>query len=207
MFQLRALTYIDNLQSQLADFFAKYSKVGKPVKHDAALFVEVNPALQIHNLIDTALKNTQVRLGSAVTERHFGIMMVQHSDQGEVKEAGRAILRANNLSENDRLKVEVLTDTIIRGVEKDHSILFDVVINNKIIPGESLFILETKPAAYVAIACNEALKAANVKLIEIIPCTSTGRLVLSGSEAEIDSAAEAARKVIQQLNGACSQLN
>jgi len=45
---------------------------------------------------------------------------------------------------------------------------------------ESVFILEVTPAAYLALACNEALKAARVKLITIRPFGATGRLVLSG---------------------------
>jgi ethanolamine utilization microcompartment shell protein EutL len=59
-------------------------------------------------------------------------------------------------------------------------------------PGESLFIMETEPAAYVAFAANEAEKAANVKLVDVIPFGAFGRLYLAGSESEIDSAAKAA---------------
>ena len=65
---------------------------------------------------------------------------------------------------------------------------------------ESVFILEATPAAYLSIACNEALKAANVKLISIQPFGASGRLTMSGSESEIDSAAEAACKVLETLN-------
>jgi hypothetical protein len=48
-------------------------------------------------------------------------------------------------------------------------------------PGESLFIMETEPAAYVAFAANEAEKAANVKLVDVIPFGAFGRLYLAGS--------------------------
>ena len=70
-----------------------------------------------------------------------------------------------------------------------------------ILPGQSLFILETEPAGYVAIAANEALKAADVSLVEIHPHGAYGRLWLSGSESEIDSAAEAAIKVLKSMSG------
>jgi len=203
-FQLRTLTFIDSLQPQLARVFAQYSKVAQPQDFDAALLVEVAPAMAIHSVIDAALKNTQVRLGSAVTERHFGLMLAQHKDQGEVKEAGRAVLRAHDLCEYDRANIEVLTNRIIRGIETDHTTMFDNSGKNRAMPNESLIILETKPAAYIAIACNEALKAANVKLIEVIPCGATGRLIMSGSEAEIDSAMQAALGVIQKLNESLS---
>jgi ethanolamine utilization microcompartment shell protein EutS len=50
------------------------------------------------------------------------------------------------------------------------------------------------------VACNEALKAADVKLISIRPFGATGRLVLSGTESEIDSAAQAALAILDKLN-------
>jgi ethanolamine utilization microcompartment shell protein EutL len=66
--------------------------------------------------------------------------------------------------------------------------------------GDSVLIMEATPAAYLAIACNEALKTADVKLITIKPYGATGRLVMSGSESMIDSAAEAATQIINKLN-------
>jgi ethanolamine utilization microcompartment shell protein EutS len=71
---------------------------------------------------------------------------------------------------------------------------------NMVTAGESVFILEITPAAYLMVACNEALKAAHVKLIDIKPFGATGRLILSGGESEIDSAAAAAEKILRQLN-------
>ena len=47
---------------------------------------------------------------------------------------------------------------------------------------------------------NEALKAADIKLITVRPFGATGRLVMSGPEAEIDAGAEAAHAILVQLN-------
>jgi len=200
-FQLRTLTFIDSLQPQLAQFIAKDNRVYDPAEYDAALFIEIAPAMEIHSMIDIALKRTRVRLGSVVTERQFGLMLVQHADQGEVMEAGRAVLKETGLTENDRAKIEILTNKIIRSVEQDHAIMFTGTSKgNMVLAGESVLIMETTPAAYLSIACNEALKAANIKLIEIKPYGASGRLVMSGSESEIDSAAEAAQRTIDQLN-------
>ena len=200
-FQLRTLTFVDSLQPQLAQFIAKDNRVYDPAEYDAALFIEIAPAMEIHAMIDIALKRTKVRLGSVVTERHFGLMLVQHEDQGEVMEAGRAVLKETHLDENDRAKIEVLTNKIIRSVEQDHAIMFTgMAKGNMVLAGESVLIMETTPAAYLAIACNEALKAARVKLIEIKPYGASGRLVMSGTESEIDSAALAAENIILQLN-------
>lgn len=200
-FQLRTLTFIDSLQPQLVQYIARENNVCNPAEYDAALLIEIAPAMEIHHLVDLALKNTQVRLGAAVTERHFGLLQVQHADQGEVKEAGRAILREVGLDENSRARIELLANFVIRGVEQDHATLFTgTATGNMVTAGESVLIMEAAPAAYLAIVGNEALKAANIKLIELKAHGATGRLVLSGPEAEIDSAREAAEKVIDKLN-------
>jgi ethanolamine utilization microcompartment shell protein EutL len=200
-FELRTLTFIDSLQPQLAQYIAKDNRVYDPKEYDSALMIEIAPAMEIHTMIDIALKATSVRLTSVVTERQFGLMLAHHSDQGEIKEAGRAILRETALDENDRATVEILTRKIIRGVEQDHAIMFTgLAKGNMVIAGESVLVMETTPAAYLMIAGNEALKAANVKLIDIKPFGATGRLILSGSESEIDSAAQAAEKILLQLN-------
>lgn len=201
MFELRTLTFIDSLQPQLANFIPEEDMVHAPSKYDAMLIIEIAPAMEIHSMVDLALKRTKVQLGALVTERYFGQLFLQHVDQGEVIEAGREIMRATSLDENSRAKIEVLTNKTIRGIESDHAAYFNRdAVNNRVKPGESVLIMETTPAAYSVIACNEALKAANVKLITIRPYGATSRLVLSGPESEIDSAAEAAIRIIDKLN-------
>jgi ethanolamine utilization microcompartment shell protein EutL len=69
------------------------------------------------------------------------------------------------------------------------------------LPGQSLFILETEPAGYITFAANEAEKAANISLVEVRPFGAFGRLWMSGSESEIDSAREAAIKALEHLTG------
>ncbi len=200
-FELRTLIFIDSLQPQLAQLIAKDNRVYDPAEYDSALFIEIAPAMEIHQMIDMALKATAVKLGSVVTERQFGLMQVHHHDQGEVKEAGSAVLRETGLKENDRADIKILTNKIIRSVEQDHAIMFTGMSRgNMVLAGESVLIMEVTPAAYLALACNEALKAANVKLVDIKPAGATGRLILSGNEAEIDSAAEAAVNVLEKLN-------
>ena len=207
-FELRALTFIDSLQPQLVQFIAKNSRVYNPTEYDSALLIEIAPAMEIHALVDLALKRTRVRLGGLITERHFGLLEIHHADQGEVKEAGRSILQATGLDENDRSKIEILTNKIIRNVEQDHAISFNTNANgNMVTAGESLLIMETTPAAYLMLACNEALKTANIKLVEVIPYGATGRLVMSGIESEIDSAADAAMRTIEKLNEMRSNKN
>ena len=200
-FELRAFVFIDNLQPQLAQYVAKANSVYDPAEHDAVVMVELHPAMAIHAMIDLALKKTRVRLGSVVTERHFGMMQVQHPDQGEVLAAGEAVLAAAGLAVADRAKVEIVTNMIIRGVEQDHAISFTgMAWGDMVCADDSVLILEAAPAAYLQLACNEALKAADVRLVTIAPAGATGRLVLAGSESMIDSAAAAAVAALERVN-------
>lgn len=200
-YQLRTYSFIDQLQPQLACYVAKDNKVFDPSEHDSCIYIEIAPAMEIHSMIDLALKATRVRLGVVITERQFGQLEIHHEDQGEVLAAGEAILKATNLSENGRVKCELLTNNIIRGIEGDHSIaLTNLSSGNQMLSGDSALIMECQPAAYMAYICNEALKAANVKLNLITTWGATGRLILGGSEADIDAAYEAAKAAVDSVS-------
>jgi hypothetical protein len=80
-------------------------------------------------------------------------------------------------------------------------ILDKIRFGSMIEPGQSLFILECEPAAYAALAANEAEKAADVKLVDVTPYGAFGRLYMAGSESEIDSAAQAAVAALKAVTG------
>ena len=193
-YQLRTFSFLDQLQPQLASYVAKDNKAFDPSEYDAAMYIEIAPAMEIHQMIDLALKATRVRLGVVITERQFGQLEIHHADQGEVQAAGQAILEATGLREEDRAKCRLTTNNIVRGVEGDHSIaLTNMAPGNQVLAGDSILIMECEPAAYMAYIANQALKAANVRLNLVTTWGATGRLILAGSEAEIDAAAQAAR--------------
>jgi microcompartment protein CcmL/EutN len=70
-----------------------------------------------------------------------------------------------------------------------------------IMSGQTLYILEVHPAAYAALAANEAEKAANIHLLEVITFGAFGRLWLGGTEAEIQAAVEAAEGALAKVSG------
>ena len=109
-FDLRTFIFIDQMQPQLAQFIAKDNRVYDPKEYDAAIMLELAPAMEIHRMIDLALKATNVRLGSVVTERVFGLMQIQHEDQGEVIEAGEAVLRQTGLVVASGTNLDDLSD-------------------------------------------------------------------------------------------------
>ncbi|MER2604623.1 MAG: BMC domain-containing protein [Siculibacillus sp.] len=199
---LRAYQFIDSLQPQLTSHICTTCKGYFPVPGVASLFVEIAPGMQIHRLLDRALKATNVTPATIVVERAYGMLEVHHEDKGQVLAAGAAILEFLNAKEDDRIKPKVVSNTIIRSIEPYHAMILDKIRFGQMInPGESLFIMETEPAAYVAFAANEAEKAANVKLVDVIPFGAFGRLYLAGSESEVDSAAKAAVDAIASIRG------
>jgi hypothetical protein len=129
------------------------------------------------------------------------MMQVHHEDQGEVRAAGDAVLTASGLKETDRARCAILQNKILRSVEQDHAISFTgLAWGNMVLAGDSVLIMEAEPAAYLSIACNEALKAADVKLIDLRVFGATGRLIMAGSEAQIDYGAAAATASLENLN-------
>ncbi len=199
---LRTFVVLDNLQPQLASYIGKTARGFLPLPGMASLFVEIAPGIAINRVTDVALKATTVAPAIQVVERAFGLLEVHDRDQGAVRSAGRAILADLGVEEGQRIKPRIATNQVIRAIEP-----YQAQIINKdswgmmILPGDSLFILETEPAGYAAYAANEAEKAANVKLIEVRPFGAFGRLWMSGSESEIDSAREAAIAALEGIDG------
>lgn len=201
---LKTFSFIDALQPQLATFVGMTARGFLPIPGDAALYIEIAPGIAINSITDVALKATKVRPAMQIVERAFGLLEVHHGDQGEVIQAGQAILQALELKEEQRQKPKIVSNQIIRHIEPDHAVILNSsrrAWGNMVLPGHSLFILETDPAGCIMLAANEAEKAANVNLVEVTPFGAFGRLYMSGSESEIDSAREAAVKALQNMAG------
>ena len=199
---LRTFIILDSLQPQLASFIGKTARGFLPLPNMASLFVEIAPGIAINRVTDVALKATTVAPAIQVVERAFGLLEVHDADQGAVRSAGKAILADLGLEESQRMKPKIATNQVIRSIEPYQAQIINRDSNGMmILPGDSLFILETEPAGYAAFAANEAEKAANVKLIEVRPFGAFGRLWMAGSESEIDSAREAAMAALQTVDG------
>jgi len=199
---LRGYTYLDSLQPQLAAFTGTTCRGFLPLAGQASLWVETAPGMIINRVTDVALKATASTPAVQVVERAFGLLEVHHDDKGEVMSAGDAILEFLGKTAEERLKPKVVSNTIIRSVEAYQAQLIN---RNRqgmmLIPGQSLFILETEPAAYIVLAANEAEKAADVNLVNLRPFGAFGRLWMAGSESEIDSAAAAAIAAVEAITG------
>lgn len=199
---LRSFVFLDNLQPQHAAFIGTVSQGFLPLAGDASLYVEIAPGIEINRLTDVAMKSTSVRPGMQIIERVYGMLEVHSPDQAETRAAGEAILEAVGMSESQRLKPKILSSQIIRRIDDHHAQLINRVRHGQmIIPGQTLYTLECEPAAYIALATNEAEKAADINVLEVRAYGAVGRVYLGGEERDIDVGWQAAVAALEGLEG------
>jgi hypothetical protein len=144
-----------------------------------------------------------VHLTQQVVERAFGSMVVHHRDQSDVRAAGEIVLSRLGARQEDRQDCQIAWHEVIRGMTPEHT----VVINRQmrrgsmIVPGHSMFILETDPAGYIIYAANQAEKAAAITLVDASAVGAFGRLIISGRESDVDEAAAAALAAVKNPSG------
>ncbi len=202
MVDLRAYVFLDSLQPQFASFQATISKGYLPKVGQASLFVEIAPGMAINHITDVALKSTDVTPGMQIVERHYGMLELHSESQADVRQAGQAILDALELEEEDRHKPRVVSNEVVRHIADTQSMLINRMRHgNMILSGQTLFVLEVEPAAYAALAANEAEKAADINILEVRAVGSFGRVYIGGEEKDVVVAHDAAVQAIESVTG------
>lgn len=193
MITLRSFNFLDRLQPQTMCYLGSTSRGFLPRANDAAMIIEIAPGLDVEWLTDVVLKQVDVKPGVLVVERQFGYLEFHARNPSAVHAAGAAILDALGLSNPVVPEPQILASRQIDRVDSLHSFL---VNRNKsgsmLLPGQSLFLLETTPAAGALLAANEAEKAANITLVDCRFMGASGRLYVSGTESAVRAAGEAA---------------
>ncbi|MBF2056377.1 MAG: hypothetical protein IGQ45_03935 [Cyanobacterium sp. T60_A2020_053] len=200
--ELRSYVYLDRLQPQHAAYIGTVALGFLPLPGDASLWIEISPGIEINRITDIALKSAVVRPGVQFVERLYGLLEIHSTNQGETKAAGQAILRALGAEEGDSIKPEVVSSQIIRNIDPYQA---QIINRNRrgqmLLAGETLYVLEVQPAAYAALAANEAEKAALINILTVQAVGSFGRLYLGGAERDIKAGAEAALEAIASIRG------
>ena len=205
-FELRGAVVIDSMQPQFAACVAASSDGYFPVAGESAFWLEARPGIAINRLMDVALKRCRVTPGALVTERSYGTLEVHGPDQGQVREAGRAILAAAGVAQADGLAPHVLTDEIIRQVDSHHAMLINRTRSGMLLLAQdTLYTLEVNPAVWVLLAANEAEKAAPIRIVGLGAYGAVGRLRLAGSDAQIEAAVVAVQRALAGVGGRANQ--
>ncbi|MGV2831088.1 hypothetical protein [Myxosarcina sp. GI1(2024)] len=200
--ELRSYVYLDRLQLQHAAYIGTVALGFLPLPGDASLWIEISPGIEINRITDVALKAAVVRPGVQFVERLYGLLEIHANKQGEVRAAGRAILQALEASQSDCLKPKVVSSQIIRNIDAYQA---QLVNRNRrgqmLLAGQTLYVLEVQPAAYAALAANEAEKAALINILQVNAVGSFGRLYLGGEERDIIAGSQAALTAIESVAG------
>ncbi|WP_413875651.1 BMC domain-containing protein [Albidovulum sp.] len=203
MTELRAFIFIDQLQPQTLAYTATWMRGTLPRARMAAQIIEIAPGLGIEALTDTVLKSAEVRAGSLVVERQFGTLQFHAYSTAEVRAGAEAALAAMGKRREEAERPRITASQIVTRVDAQHAFLIN---RNKagsmVLGGESVYLLECQPAAYAILACNEAEKAADIKVIDMRMFGANGRLYLAGTEADVRNARDAAERALREAGAA-----
>ena len=200
--ELRSYVYLDRLQPQHAAYIGTVALGFLPLPGDASLWIEISPGIEINRITDVALKSAVVRPGVQFVERLYGLLEIHASNQGEVRAAGKAILQALGVRQRDCLKPKVVSSQIIRNIDAYQAQLINRNRRGQLLlEGQTLYVLEVQPAAYAALAANEAEKAALINILQVSAIGSVGRLYLGGEERDIIAGSAAALAAVENVAG------
>jgi hypothetical protein len=201
-FQLRVYCYLDRMQSEVAAFVGTITQGDLPVEGMASLYVEMAPGNEVFRTVDIAVKATEAKPGAQVVEREFGMFEVHSMNQAAVLESGQIVLDRLELVKEDRIKPKVFSSNLITRVDPYQAQLLNRWRRGSmLVAGETLFVLEVAPAAYIMYAANEAEKSSTVKIIHIASVGRYGRMWMSGTESEMVTARDAAIQALEALEG------
>jgi hypothetical protein len=169
---------------------------------DSSLWIEISPGIEINKITDLALKSASVKPGVQIVERLYGLLEIHSSSQGETQAAGRAILDYLGVKSTEGIKPRVVSSQIIRNIDAYQTQLINRMRRgHMLLAGQTLYVLEVEPAAYAALAANEAEKAASINILEVQAVGSFGRLYLGGYERDILAGAAGALAAIEGVAG------
>ncbi|BBY58743.1 BMC domain-containing protein [Mycolicibacterium sarraceniae] len=198
MAELRSFIFIDRLQPQTMSYLGSWIKGALPRADVAAQIIEVAPGIDIEGVTDVALKHADVTAGILFVERQFGYLEF-HGETGAVKAAADAALAELGQDAASAVRPTILAARIISSIDRQHAFLINRnKLGSMVLPGESLYVLEVQPASYAILATNEAEKAADVKVVDFRMIGATGRVYLSGTEADVRQGAEAAQDALSR---------
>ncbi len=201
-FSLRCYAFLDRMQAQYAAFVGTITQGDLPVEGMASLYVEMSPGNEVFRMVDIAVKATEAKPGAQIVEREFGMFEVHSLNQAAVIEAGNVVLDRLGLKVQDRIRPQIASIQVITRVDPYQAQLLNRFRRGSmLVPGETLLVLEVAPAAYINYACNEAEKKASIKIVHVSSVGRYGRMWLSGSEAEIITARDAAVRALESLDG------
>src|SRR5919201_335216 len=109
------------MQPQWAAYVAQTCQGDPPWAGMAQLYVEVAPAAEVFALVNSAVKNADVRSGLQVVERQYGTLELHGRDPFAVREAGAAVLDRLRLSASDAARPQLVASELVTRVHANQA--------------------------------------------------------------------------------------
>ena len=184
---LRAYVYVDKMQPSWAAYVGRSDPDGSALEGMAQLYVEVAPATLVFSLANAALKSTETSSSMLVAERRYGTLELHSANPDAVRQAGTIILAMIGSSSAPGIVPSSVTTRIVNNVTGTEAGLVNRMgVRDRLREGDAMLVVETEPAAYVALAANEVEKHTSLRMILVRLHGASGRLILAGSEAEVE---------------------
>jgi len=198
--RLRVLAHVDRMGPQYAAYWGLMAQGSLPRVGDSQLLVEVSPSNAVFPLTDAAMKRTAVHSAGTLVERDFGLMELHAATPDTVLEAADAVLAALDMRWADRMAPTVVSTQLLPNIAPDHSQLFNKIRRGAwTLPGDTLFVLEVSPAAWVYLVANEVEKGVDIELVRAAGTGLYGRLIVAGTESAAQMAESIALGVIDSV--------
>lgn len=201
-FSLRCYSYLDRMQPQYAAFVGSVTQGDLSTEGMASLYIEMSPGNEVFRTVDIAVKATEARPGAQIVEREFGMFEIHSHNQAAVIESGRIVLERLGLKIEDRIRPKVASVQLITNVDPYQAQLLNRFrYGSMLVSGQTLLVIECFPAAYINYACNEAEKKTRINIVHVSSVGRFGRMWLSGTESEAETARDAAIRALEDLEG------
>ena len=198
---LRAYVYIDQMQPNWAAYVSQAAQQEEPSPVGMSqLYVEVAPATLVFSLANAALKNTETGSSLLVAERRYGTLELHSANPDAVRHAGSIILAMIGSSSAPGLSPTSVTTRIVNRITATEAGLVNRMgVYGRLREDDAMLVVEVAPAAYVAVAANEVEKHTSLRMVLVRLHGASGRLILAGSEAEV----EIGQRVALEALGEC----
>ncbi len=206
MTELRVCLLVEDLQPQFATYMSTPLRArGFPAyAGEHSLIIEVSPALAIHRVADLALQaEPDMEPGILFAERQFGVLELHSTDLAGLRDAGDAILAGIGVKAESQLAPQLLYSGVIPAVADQHASIVNRTRGaSMLLPGQALLLCEMEPALFACMAANEAEKEVpEVNIVDVQMIGASGRVFLSGKEADMLRAEERIRASLSAIAG------
>ena len=201
MAELRSAIFIDQLQPQTMCYLGTWIRGRLPRSGMAAAVIEVAPGLDIEPLTDVAVKHTRLEAGILVVERQFGYLEFHSRSTAAVRSASDAVLEALGAAPGDatrarsaRLDARLAPRPPARLPHQPQQARLDGARRAR-----RCSCWRCSPRPTRSSPSTRRRRRREIKVVDYRMIGATGRVYLTGDEADVRAASEAATAALEAV--------